>query len=109
MAVNRYRAGRRVEYLAIEELREAGLQAVRTAGSHGPFDVMAWSGLILWLIQVKAVSDRAEIGRAVRESEVRFAAAKLPIGRFCLAETWVRVDGKFDVYEFQRGLVDRSS
>jgi hypothetical protein len=34
-------AGREKEYLAMEQLRKQGYSVARTAGSHGPFDVIA--------------------------------------------------------------------
>jgi len=43
-----YLAGRRMEHALIKELRGKGLEALRTAGSHGVADVIAYSpeGLI---------------------------------------------------------------
>lgn len=40
----RYLAGRRAEYAIVKAYRDAGWNAVRTAGSHGLFDVIAIGG-----------------------------------------------------------------
>jgi len=48
-----YKKGRKGEYEVINKLREKGYIAVRTAGSHGPFDVIAIKNNTILLIQVK--------------------------------------------------------
>lgn len=37
-----YRAGRRFEYETMRKYEDMGFTCVRTAGSHGPFDVIAF-------------------------------------------------------------------
>lgn len=44
MANRNYANGRRREYEAISYFEDRGYTAVRTAGSHGLFDVIAWNG-----------------------------------------------------------------
>ena len=48
-----YERGRQAEYRVIQELREQGYTAIRTAGSHSCADVVAWNNWCLRLIQVK--------------------------------------------------------
>lgn len=48
-----YRRGRAYEYRVVKMLEATGFTATRTAGSHGCFDVMAFNGQQLRLIQVK--------------------------------------------------------
>jgi len=51
-----YQRGYTLELKAVKELREAGYIAVRTAGSRGPFDIIALGPSGVRLIQVKRVS-----------------------------------------------------
>lgn len=48
-----YERGRYAEYKTMEYLRKAGFECLRTAGSHGPFDVVAWDDYNIHFIQVK--------------------------------------------------------
>lgn len=48
-----YVRGRDLEYRIIKLLENAGYNAIRTAGSHGVFDVIAWDGLCVRFIQAK--------------------------------------------------------
>lgn len=52
MATN-YEKGRDIEYKIIEMLEKVGYTAIRTAGSHGAFDVIAWNHLGTRFIQSK--------------------------------------------------------
>ena len=48
-----YESGVYAERLAMAELRADGYTVVRTAGSHGPVDVIAWDEWLVLLIQIK--------------------------------------------------------
>jgi hypothetical protein len=73
--VSRYTAGRRAEYRAQRILEAAGYVTARMAGSHGAFDVIAWNGAQVRLIQVKRGS--ARMTPAERET---VAAMAVPAG-----------------------------
>ena len=53
MANRNYNNGRAREYQAVAELRARGYSAYRIAGSHGPWDVVAWDGTNYLYIQCK--------------------------------------------------------
>ena len=40
--MSNYKKGVRLEREVVQIFKEAGFQAVRTAGSHSPFDVIIW-------------------------------------------------------------------
>lgn len=63
-----YQAGRRLEYQVVKEMREClDYDAVmRTAGSHGPADVIGISKEVVCLVQCKVVSDLAAVSRVVK-------------------------------------------
>lgn len=48
-----YANGAAAERQVIRGLKGAGYRAMRSAGSHGPIDVVAWNGNGIRLIQVK--------------------------------------------------------
>ena len=48
-----YRKGRRLEYKTMRVLERAGYETLRTAGSHGLFDVVAFSSVNVRCVQVK--------------------------------------------------------
>ncbi|MDP6461269.1 MAG: hypothetical protein QGH59_05765 [Gemmatimonadota bacterium] len=52
--MTRYDKGRRLEYKTRDRLRDDGFTVVRSAGSKGPVDIVAFSAKVLRLIQVKA-------------------------------------------------------
>lgn len=59
MSSRQKRAARRgidAEYQAQKQLQKAGYVATRSAGSHGPFDVIGVNGREVLFIQVKSVS-----------------------------------------------------
>jgi len=59
--VNHYAVGRRLEYLARDELRRQGYAVIRSAGSKGAIDLCAIRGDGIILIQVKkAAADVSE-------------------------------------------------
>jgi len=46
--------GTRVEHKVIELLEAVGFRCMRSAGSHGLFDIAAFSGPLTFLLQVKS-------------------------------------------------------
>jgi len=48
-----YQKGYRMERLACKDLEALGWRTVRTAGSHGPFDVIAWKRDSFLFVQIK--------------------------------------------------------
>jgi len=57
--VTRYERGRAIEYRIQRELEAVGYYTVRTAGSHGKFDVIAWNIGGVRFIQAKSFIKRA--------------------------------------------------
>jgi len=51
-----YQRGRALEYAFAAKLREAGWFVIRSAGSKGPFDLVAFNGSRIRLIQCCATS-----------------------------------------------------
>ena len=62
---NNYQRGAQREREAARRLRQQGYTVVRSAGSHGPVDLVAWNGEETRLIQVKA--NRADALAAAKE------------------------------------------
>lgn len=64
-----YTKGYRSERRVIRDFGRCGYQCMRSAGSHGPFDIIAWNSSALVFIQVKAGGDLSpaelEILRAI--------------------------------------------
>jgi len=54
MPNKKYAQGRYVEYRTVKYFKDKGYQAWRTAGSHGPFDVIAINAKEVVLAQVKS-------------------------------------------------------
>ena len=81
-----YERGRKAEYKAVEELRRRGFQAFRTAGSKGPFDVVAFSEKEIVVVQVK----RGKKKRATKDA--RELLASLPCPSNVRKEVWTWVD-----------------
>jgi len=61
-----YEAGRRWEWTVMREWKKAGYKVLRTAGSHGDYDVIAvkW-GVYPAFIQCKVVQTEAEATRLI--------------------------------------------
>ena len=94
-----YQRGARMEHQAVEDLRAQGFEAQRTAGSHSPFDVVAWKETGVRLIQVKRVRRYWDVVKAVRESREAWKAHKPPTVRDVTCEVWVRFEGRWNVFE----------
>jgi len=62
-----YHIGRKFEYEVMNELKGPGCAVMRTAGSHGPFDVIAINkDGACGMIQCKVVETEAEADRLIR-------------------------------------------
>lgn len=48
-----YRAGRRLEYLWIVQMKQKGYTCTRAAGSHGLIDCLAWNEQEIIMAQIK--------------------------------------------------------
>ena len=80
-----YERGRGAEYRAINELKADGYEAVRTAGSHGKADVIAWNDNLIRFIQCKTwISRLGDYSHDVEALEKMI----LPPGSQC--ELWIR-------------------
>ena len=77
-----YRSGARLERLARAQLERNGFTVVRSAGSKGPVDLVAWDGVCVRLIQVKSE------GGATKATLARLKALQRPPGTW--VELWER-------------------
>ena len=63
-----YQIGRRFEYERAAYYRGQGATVLRTAGSHGPYDlVVITAGGYVYMIQCKVVSSEAEAKRLIEQ------------------------------------------
>lgn len=100
MATN-YSRGYSAENKCVNELKANGWVAMRTAGSHGPADVVAANDNYTLFIQVKKVRNEKGVKAALREGIEEIS--QMPrtsccrCGRFTsYREVWVRVHGQRD-------------
>jgi len=90
MPNSNYVAGRRAEYLAVQELKKQGaVVAQRTAGSHSPIDVFALmhDGTVK-LVQIKKDDSPLELDKL----------EKLPAAANVSIELWHRVNRKWTIH-----------
>ena len=78
--MSRYAAGRRLEYIARDEMQTRGYTVIRSAGSKGPVDLVGIGPRDVLLIQVKA--EGQSIAAAVRK------LAALPCPACVRCEVW---------------------
>jgi hypothetical protein len=96
-----YRRGARLEYLARDVLRQQGYVVVRSAGSHGPFDLVAVNGRAVLLVQVK------KQGQSIRLALKPLASMRVP--RCARKQVWVyhpargRTPGYWQIIEATNG------
>lgn len=83
----KYTKGRTVEHKVIHFLTESGYHALRSAGSKGAFDVIAFNDKTVRFIQVKHTSDKGTSYAA----ELRKMASTL-VPEWCTKELWVHMD-----------------
>jgi Holliday junction resolvase len=86
-----YRRGARLEYLARDVLRQQGYVVARSAGSHGPFDLIAVSAQRVLLVQVK------QKGQSIRLALEHLAAVRAPRG--VRKQVWVYYHGQWRVID----------
>lgn len=87
--MTQYFRGRRKEWEVVKTLKAAGYRVVRSAGSHGPWDVCAVSPIEVILIQVKY----HKTGK-VSSSEISdFQTMAVPSDRV-RKEVWIFTKGK---------------
>lgn len=75
-----YRKGRSLEWKAKKELQLEGYLVIRSAGSKGPIDLVAFNRSCVRLVQV--------VKGSIPTSKLK-AMKKLPIPRGCTLEIWV--------------------
>lgn len=85
----KYERGRGAEYRVINELKANGYDAVRTAGSHGAADVVAWNEDHVRFIQCKTWVTR--VGD-YKDDIKKLEDMRLPPGSQC--ELWARQIGQ---------------
>lgn len=67
MANKQYLSGRRFEYDTMKRWKAKGYEVLRTAGSHGAFDVIAYKpGLFPVFVQCKVVANKAAATRLLK-------------------------------------------
>jgi Holliday junction resolvase len=84
-----YRAGRAIEYEVVKHFQNKGYTAFRTAGSHGPYDVVAIrADRKPELVQCKRTSDVATAERLLKV----FKTNTMP-SLYYHQTMWIRVKG----------------
>lgn len=91
--MNHYAAGRRLEYIARDDLQRQGYTVIRSAGSKGAIDLCAIRADRIILIQVKKDAGDVSAGRRA------LAAVPVPIG--VQREVWTRERGGWKVISVQ--------
>jgi len=103
MKSTNYRLGYRAERAAVKQLEEEGYTAARTAGSHSPFDVVAFRKSGARFIQVKS---SRKFSNSIIDNAMKplwEISREMPEG--CSAELWVKVNRKpFMKYKIRGGL-----
>jgi len=99
MVKKNYRIGAKVEYAVRDIYVDRGFSVIRSAGSRGPFDLLAYNEFNVVFIQCKN-------HKPTKKEMVDFRSAKIPA--FCRKEMWYKPQrGVLEVYEdasFQRRL-----
>ena len=72
------RKGTRRERQRVHELKELGYTVIRSAGSRGPFDLVAINGREMLLEQIKASKTKHGIARARREAKAALRGVRVP-------------------------------
>jgi len=90
MAETRYKRGRASEYKAMHELEADGYTVARMSGSHGTFDLIAWTEFEIRFIQIKSWSTSRKPTYRVERAAI--ALAKIPTNSS--AELWARKHGQ---------------
>jgi Holliday junction resolvase len=83
--MNRYQVGRDAEIRARKILESWGYTVIRSAGSKGPFDLVAFNDRIFFLVQVKS----CQVGKIPSFEKVKRDLAKIPVPPNCEKHVWV--------------------
>jgi len=88
-----YRRGGTYEYIAKKQLEEQGYVVIRSAGSHGPADLVATNDWEIKFIQIKFQKDKKI--NLNKYSEDIEALRKIPISLHndVRRELWIRIKG----------------
>lgn len=99
-----YVRGREAEYKLKHDLERAGYLVLRTAGSHGAFDLVALKPTRIRLIMVKRTADDTYKIPAHLKVELNHLRWKVPAK--VLMEVWVWIDRKGFIrkYKIEGGL-----
>lgn len=97
-----YEIGRRMEYEAVNALRYQGYKAQRTAGSHSPFDIVAWDGLEVKFIQVKWVRKPPDISTARTEAREAWEDKWPPLCEEIRVEAWIKQANQWHVFRLDQ-------
>ncbi len=89
MTNQNYNRGRRAEYKAVNDLKDAGYEVARSAGSHGLWDVVAVNSNGVRLIQVKSDADETDVRYDCKVAAEKMAQLARPDNVTC--EVWGRV------------------
>ena len=89
MARTNYERGREVEYKCRKELEKEGFRTVRTSGSKGDWDVIAYNNKVVRFIQLKREKERRGHYPAIR-NEIREIG--LPNTLKIVRELWIWTD-----------------
>lgn len=84
-----YLRGRASEYRVQRELESEGFETIRTAGSHGVADVIAWNGHLVRFIQVKTFTTKKV--PTFKDDVEKISAMTLPPNS--QVELWIRKIG----------------
>ena len=91
-----YLSGRRAEYKLKREMETYGLIVLRTAGSHGPFDLIGIQPslpIVVRFIQVKSIKGKGSVSAAINQFVRKPPLCGAP-GVY-VQEIWVRKGGKW--------------
>jgi predicted RNA binding protein YcfA (HicA-like mRNA interferase family) len=94
-----YARGAEIERRIIKELKDKGYIAVRTAGSHSPFDIISFNEKHTLLIQSKRTKKQINIDSVYKEEleTLNQIVGKLPEG----------VQVEFWLYQDRKGFVEK--
>ena len=85
---SKYASGRITEYKARNFLIEKGYYVLRSAGSKGAFDLIAWKGEVYRHIQVKRESKKSSYAKDTRQ----ILSTKVP--KNASRELWIYAKGR---------------
>lgn len=96
-----YERGKRMERQAVEDLEALGYGAQRTAGSHGPFDVIAWDESMVMLIQVKRSDESPYFAQLIEEARIAWEDLPIPEDPHILRYLWIRYGGTWHKFRLE--------